>query len=131
MRTLLTLALIVFACLAAATNAPAQEKTTQLSDEDVARIEKTFAAANAQMEQHKYAEALITYKEVLAVLPDALDPLLNAGLAAYQSKDFTTAVELWGHLKKLDPGDWRARAKLIQAYQALGKLLSATQNAPN
>lgn len=122
MRTLLTLVLTLSALLATATSAPAQDKNTQLSDQDIARIEKAFDAANALMEQHKYAEALARYKEALALEPDATGPLFNGGLAAYQSKDFNTAAELWLRLKKIDPSDWHARAKLIQAYQALSKL---------
>lgn len=122
MRMLLALALTLAALLATAPSAPAQDKNAQLSDEDIARIEKAFEAANALMEQHKYAEALARYKEALALEPDATGPLFNGGLAAYQSKDFNTAAELWRRLKKIDPSDWQARAKLIQAYQALGKL---------
>ena len=122
MRRFLAPALILLALLAVTTSVPAQDKSSQLSDQDIALLEKTFAAANALMEQHKYAEALLRYKEVLAIEPDATGPLFNGGLAAYQSNDFATAADLWLRLKKIDLKDWRARAKLIQAYQALGKL---------
>ena len=122
MRTLLTLVLTLSALLATAANVPAQDKNTQLSDEDIARIEKAFVAANALMGQHKYAEALARYNEALALAPDAKGPLFNGGLAAYQSKNFGMAEDLWQRLKIVDPSDWQARAKLMQAYQALGKL---------
>lgn len=122
MRTLLTLAITVSALLAATTSAAAQDKCKPLSDQDIAAIEKAFEAANTLMEQHKYAEALARYKEAIALAPDSAGLLFNGGLAAYQSKDFTTAEDLWQRLKKIDPSDWHARAKLIQAYQALGKL---------
>jgi tetratricopeptide (TPR) repeat protein len=122
MRRLLILTLTVSALLAPSTSAAAQDKSTQLSDQDIARVEKAFEAANALMEQHKYAEALVRYKEALALAPGEPAILFNGGLAAYQSGDFTTAADLWQRLKKTDPSDWRLRAKLIQAYQALGKL---------
>jgi tetratricopeptide (TPR) repeat protein len=99
-----------------------QDKKTELTDEEIAKIEKIFDAANTLMEQHKYAEALLRYKEALAFAPDSTGLLFNGGLAAYQSKDFSTAVDLWQRLKKIDPADWLLRAKLIQAYQALGRV---------
>jgi tetratricopeptide (TPR) repeat protein len=122
MRTLLILASILSTLLVASTTALAQDKSKQLSDQDAAKVGMIFDAANALMEQSKYAEALVRYKEALALAPDESALLFNGGLAAYQSKDFETAASLWQHLTKVDASDWHARAKLIQAYQALGKL---------
>lgn len=85
-----------------------------------AEAEKAFETANALMEQRKSAEALIQYKRALAILPREPDILFNAGLAAYGSKNYTFAVELWTQLKAVDPSDWHGRSKLIQAHQALG-----------
>jgi hypothetical protein len=48
--------------------------------------------------------------------------LFNGGLAAFLSKDFSTAVTLWKRLKEVEPDEWQARAKLVQAYQALNDL---------
>jgi tetratricopeptide (TPR) repeat protein len=121
MRTLLSV-VITLAALLAPARIPAQDKNTQPTNQDIEQLEKTFAAANTLMEQHKYAEALARYKEALALAPDEPAILFNGGLAAYQSKNFDTAADLWQRLKKIDPADWHTRAKLVQAYQALGKL---------
>jgi tetratricopeptide (TPR) repeat protein len=80
-----------------------------------------FKAGNELMEQHKPAEALRRYQESLTSEPKDTSVLFNAGLAAFLSKDFVVAADLWTRLKVLDADDWRARAKLVQAYQALGR----------
>lgn len=90
---------------------------------DLEKAEKSFQTANSKMEQGKFAEALIDYKTALVVLPDDPSLLFNGGLAAYRSKDFATAIDLWKRLKSVDSSDWHLRAKLIQAYQAVGKLV--------
>ena len=82
---------------------------------------KAFKAANDLMDQHKPAEALVKYKEALTLAPGSTGILFNAGLAAYLSKNYGDAAELWKRLKELEPLDWQARAKLVQAYQALGR----------
>ena len=120
MRTFLTLLLTLSACLAFTTSVAAQDKGSP-STQDIARLGRIFEEANALMETHKYAEALSRYKEALIIAPEESSLLFNGGLAAYQSKKFLTAVDLWLRLKKIDPSDWHSRAKLIQAYQALGK----------
>ena len=121
MRTFLTLLLSLAALLCITTGVSGQDKNSP-SAQDTTRLEKIFAEANALMEAHKYGEALPRYREALAIAPEEPSLLFNGGLAAYQSKDFTTAAYLWLRLKKIDPLDWHSRAKLIQAYQALGKL---------
>lgn len=88
----------------------------------VAEGEKAFKTANELMEQRKNAEALIQYKRALAILGDDPAILFNAGMAAFGSKDYGAALELWKKVKEIDPGDWHTRSKLIQAYQALNKL---------
>lgn len=118
MRKFLKLPLILVALLAMTPSVVAQDKNAPSS----ARLEKLFWEANTLMEEQKFAAALPLYKEALEIAPEEASLLFNGGLAAYQIKDFATAADLWSRLKKVDPADWRARAKLIQAYQALGKL---------
>ena len=119
MRRLLLLPLVLVWLIAGAPPAAAQER--ELTEKESATVEKAFDNANQLMEQRKYVEALAAYKEALALAPNADSILFNGGLAAYQSKDYTTALELWLRLKKVDPSDWHARAKLVQVYQALNK----------
>ena len=88
---------------------------------DLAKAEKSFEAANLLMEQRKPAEALIRYKEVLTILPKDPTVLFNGGMAAFATKDYSTALDFWKQVKALEPTDWHVRAKLIQGYQAVGK----------
>lgn len=100
----------------------AQNPNQANSPQSVDKAEKIFKAGNEQMEQRKFTEALALYKEALLILPDEPALLFNGGQAAYNSKDYAQAAELWKRLKAVDPADWHVRAKLIQAYQALIKL---------
>lgn len=92
------------------------------SSEQLVQAEKAFETGNGFMEQRKYTEALARYKEALAILPSEPALLFNGGLAAYNSKDYSLAADLWKQLKAVDPSDWHVRAKLVQAYQALSKI---------
>jgi len=59
------------------------------------------------------------YDEV-AGTSDESSRLWNAGLAAFNKKKYERAARFWSRDKKLNPENWLIRAKLIQAYQALG-----------
>jgi len=83
--------------------------------------ERAFRSGNALMGEKKYCDALTRYKEGLTSGPDDTSLLYNGGMAAFQCQQYAVAVDLWRHLKALDPADWQTRAKLIQAFQALGK----------
>jgi len=86
-----------------------------------AQAETAFEIGDSQMEKKKYAEALASYRQGLAILPNEPAILFNAGMAAYWTRDYPQALELWTRLKNLDASDWHVRAKLVQAYQVLGK----------
>ncbi|HLM02956.1 MAG TPA: hypothetical protein VK400_18030 [Pyrinomonadaceae bacterium] len=115
----LKIALLII-CLCAPLAAAQNPKN--YTDEEAARSGKLFEEGNDLMEQKKPAEALAKFKQSLAVVPDALGALYNGGLAAFQTKDFEQAISMWKRLKELDAQDWQVRAKLVQAYQALGKM---------
>ena len=83
--------------------------------------EKVFKTANELQEKRKYAEALTQYKRALEILPNDPAILFNGGMAAFATKDYGSALEMWKQVKQIDPTDWHARAKLIQVYQALKK----------
>ena len=101
----------------ASLNALAQEP----SPAQVAEAEKAFNTANDLMDKRKPAEALPHYKRVLAILPNNPAVLYNTGMAAFASKDYSAALEMWSQAKKIAPTEWTIRPKLIQAYQALKK----------
>jgi tetratricopeptide (TPR) repeat protein len=113
MKLFFLLLLIVTSTLIASAQSP--------SDQQRAQAETAFEIANSLMEQRKSEQALTHYKQALAILPNEPAILFNAGLAAFSSKDFAFASEVWKKLKALEPLDWHARAKLVQVYQALGK----------
>lgn len=93
----------------------------QLSAQDTATVTELFNKANGLLEKKDYADALATYEAALKILPDDPAILYNGGFAAFLNGDDTTAVVLWRRLKQIEPDDWQGRAKLIQAYQRLGK----------
>jgi tetratricopeptide (TPR) repeat protein len=121
MKTLQRLTLAIAAALAAFIPSGAQVKPQNPPSAE-AVAEKAFNEGNDLMEQRKYKEALARYQEGLAKIPNSTGLLFNGGLAAYMSNDFATAERLWKSLTELDPEDWQPRAKLVQAYQALGDL---------
>lgn len=86
------------------------------------KAEAAFEAANQLMDQKNYQGAYDKYVEVLKVFPEDSSILFNAGMAAFNVSKFDLATGHWKVLKQLEPLDWHVRAKLIQAYQALGKL---------
>ena len=101
---------------------PASTPNAQQQQSDTAAAEKAFGEGNAFMEQGKYRDALARYKEGLKHLPDDPSLLYNGSTAALLAEDFQTAAEYLKKLLPAYPEDWQARAKLIQAYQALGDL---------
>ena len=111
--TILVIALLV------STTAVAQEP--KLSPQQTTEVELAFDTANKLMEKNKPAEALTHYKKALTILPKDPAILFNAGMAAFATKDFNTALEMWKQVKDVVPSDWHVRSKLIQTYQALGK----------
>ncbi len=120
MRTVVILFLTLLTIGVAAANTPAQDPSVSASDQ--AKAEKEFNTANSLLEEGKPAKALTHYKKALEILPKDPAILFNAGMAASSNKDHALALDLFKRLKAVDPLDWHGRAKLIQAYQALGKL---------
>ena len=76
------------------------------------------------------AFAAPTKEELLdALKEDPTNPsaLYNLGLLNFLNDDFGEAAKHWKTLKKLEPTDWKLRAKLIQAYWGDGKKKIANQ----
>ncbi|MBX7158265.1 MAG: tetratricopeptide repeat protein [Verrucomicrobiae bacterium] len=118
-KTILVISIIVFLNgMPSAMGASHKKKEV----EDVSSVETILKKGNALLAEKKYTEALIEYQKGLTLVPDAQGLLYNGGLAAFQAGDYSQALKLWKKLKNLDANDWQVRAKLIQTYQALGKL---------
>ena len=60
-------------------------------------------------------------KQALKADPNDRAALYDLGLNCYLSNDYAESIDAWERLEKLEPGDWKLRAKLIQAYWASGK----------
>ena len=121
-RMLLMLTIATAASFAGvfAQNPPPSNQTPSQGEKE-AQAEKAFNMANSLLEQDKANEALVHYKKALSFLPNDPAILFNAGMAAFRSKDYAFAAEVWNKLKTLEPLDWHTRAKLVQVYQAMGK----------
>lgn len=113
---------VVTAIIIGVLSVPASAQNPAPTSQQQAQAEKAFETGNSLMEQRKFAEALVQYKQALAILPNDPAILFNAGMAAFNTQDYAYAAESWKKLKALEPLDWHARAKLVQAYQALGQL---------
>lgn len=99
-----------------------QDPPKELTMQEIYQVETAFEKGNDLMEERKFSEALEQYEIALKIVPEEAAILFNAGMAAFASKKYEAAETHWSGLKKIDPSDWHVRAKLIQTYQALGKL---------
>jgi tetratricopeptide (TPR) repeat protein len=115
-----TVSLILFALMLLTLSAgPARARQSNVFLE---LSEKNFRAGNELLDQNKPAEALLRFQVAFQFVADETSSLFNGGLAAYLSGNFPIAADLWERLKEVDPDDWRVRPKLIQVYQALGRI---------
>jgi tetratricopeptide (TPR) repeat protein len=122
MKSLLSAVLVVILVTVLSSHSAAQDGDRPVNQNSADAIHKAFSDGNALMKERKYCDALARFTEGLTLAPDVESLLYNGGLAAFQCKRYSKAIELWGSLRTLDPGDWQVRVKLIQSYQALGQL---------
>ena len=92
--------------------------TAQADDTDP---EALYDQAIAAATQGSIEEAVALMEKVDAVVPGHPDVLWNLGIWYAQLARHETALAAWQRYREADPVEWRARAKLIQAYQALGR----------
>ena len=83
--------------------------------------EEQFSNAAAFMEKGLFAEA-VPILEALAGEYENEDIFWNLGLAATEIHANDKALNAWLGYRRVAPNDWRGRAKLVQAYQAVGNL---------
>lgn len=77
---------VLAAIVVAVLSIPASAQNPAPSTQQQAEAEKAFAMGNTLMEQRKPGEALVHYKQALAILPNDPSILFNAGVAAFGSK---------------------------------------------
>jgi len=80
-----------------------------------------FGRAVRLAEEYRLEEAIELLEQVLETAPDHRDVLWNLGLWYAELDRHSKAVGVWKRYKQVNPNDWRARAKLVQSYQALGR----------
>lgn len=86
-----------------------------------------FMKANSQLKNKEYIAALSNFEAALKILPDEPSILYNGGFSALLAGANEKAVQMLSRLKAIDPDDWQTRAKLIQAYQRLGRTAERDQ----
>lgn len=91
------------------------------ADEPVVDVAGEFSRAVAAHRAGELAEAVERMRRVLDVRPDDADAVWNLGLWTAEAGRPEDALDAWSRYRSLRPDDWRARAKLIQAYQALDR----------
>jgi tetratricopeptide (TPR) repeat protein len=89
--------------------------------------EAAFDRAVKLMEAGRYAEAIPLLKEAQEAYPSNPNVLWNLGIASAEIGDHPLALATWKLYRNAKPDDWRARAKLIQSYQALGRTAERDQ----
>ncbi len=87
-------------------------------------IEKAFEAGNQAFEAGRFEEALKYYQDCLDAGASFPSLYWNAGLAALSAGHGDQAVRFYSLLREEEPSDWRALAKLVQAYQLKGDFLA-------
>jgi tetratricopeptide (TPR) repeat protein len=104
---------LVSLALLAATPAPSQE----VEDPRMLFGEAVDLAATGLTE-----DAVDVMEEFLAFDPDHPDALWNLGIWYTEIGRHREALDTWKSYRRVSPWDWRARAKLVQTYQALGEI---------
>lgn len=107
---------VLLATLMLAVSAFAEDQPEKLS------AESAFKTATGLMEKGQHKQAIPYLKRVQMELPENPSMLWNLGLALAETGNHPGAAEIWRSYRRVDPDDWRARAKLVQAYQALGDI---------
>lgn len=73
-------------------------------------------------QKKKYTECIHYLEKALNLYPEGSNIMWNLGLASASAQLHEKALTYWQRYYKLRPEDWRALPKLIQTYQALGRI---------
>lgn len=85
-------------------------------------LKANFKTATELMAKGQHKEALPYLKMVQQGLPDYPNVLWNLGIAFSETGDHREALSVWQKYLKVEPDDWRAMAKCVQACQAIGDI---------
>ena len=88
--------------------------------QDSAAVNTHYRAAVAAAERGDLNAAIEDMQRVLALDSTIPNAYWNLGLWYSALNDPASALSMWTRYRLLVPDDWHARAKTIQAYQALG-----------
>jgi cytochrome c-type biogenesis protein CcmH len=112
---------------------PAYAKAVALKGDDAGLLADYAAELALQNQRSMAGQPLELVQRALTLDPNNLKALSLAGMAAFENKDYATAVRQWEKILKLAPGD----PDLVQQVQAsvaeareLGKLPATAAQAP-
>lgn len=111
-------AAIFCAVLSAALYGALAARTSDAADQTAT----LFAQAIDEAHRGDVRAAIGTMELVRQALPDNANVHWNLGIWKAEVGDHAGALAAWQEYRRLEPDDWPARAKLIQAHQALGQL---------
>jgi tetratricopeptide (TPR) repeat protein len=84
--------------------------------------EEQFQQAVALLNEGQFEDAVPILESVLKTYPEDPSALWNYGIAVGEIGAHEKAVSAWKRYRIAAPDDWRARAKLVQAYAAIGRV---------
>lgn len=90
------------------------------AQDDSPSVEQLAEQAADAGEAGRFEEAIQLLERLRARDPDNPDVHWNLGLSYAATGRHPEALASWQAYRGLEPGDWHVRAKLIQAYAALG-----------
>lgn len=90
----------------------------------VLSAEEAFQRGADLAEAGEHARALPLFQAALRTFPDNPSILWNLGVSSSELGDHVQALNYWNSYPAQSQTDWRAHAKLVQVYQALGDLRS-------
>jgi len=92
--------------------------------ETATRLKMVTTAAQSEMQQHQYAEAVRDYREASCVAPDSARIFYGLGVAEAASGDFLAARKSLGIADRLQPSNVLPLAMLVRVNFSLGDIES-------
>lgn len=85
-------------------------------------VQQWFRDAAEKMRARHFAEAGPILEKVRAAAPESAPVEWTLGLAYAEVERHEDALVCWQKMRKLEPDNWQATTKVVQALQALGRL---------